>query len=376
MTGLAPFRFALRTEVRFGPGALDDLPDVLEALGARRALVVTDEGLVRAGAVEALAARLRGRVGHVVYDAVRPNPAASVIDAGERVRRDEACDVVVGFGGGSSIDTAKGIGILATSGGAIADYAGRDTVTVAPAPVVAVPTTAGTGAEVSTAIAVTDDVRQSKFAVRAALVPPLVAILDPDTLRSVPRTVAAHTGVDTLCHCIEAYVSRGASPLTDLLALEGVRRCARSLLPFVADRGDAAAGGDMLYAAMLGGIVISHARTGAAHTLTRPIGDKVPHGLANAIVLPHVMAYNLPADPPKFADVARALDRPADPQEAVEVVRELIATLELPTRLRDAGIDEADLAPLADAAYELEISGLNPRELGREDIERLLREAY
>jgi alcohol dehydrogenase class IV len=132
----------------------------------------------------------------------------------------------------------------------------------------------------------------------------------------------------------------------------------------------------MLYAAMLGGIVISHARTGAAHTLTRPIGDKVPHGLANAIVLPHVMAYNLPADPPKFADVARALDRPADPQEAVEVVRELIATLELPTRLRDAGIDEADLAPLADAAYELEISGLNPRELGREDIERLLREAY
>lgn len=368
----------LRPEVVFGRGALTELPAVLERLSARRVLVVSDKTMVDCGAVGRLIDCLDHRVEHVVYDSVLPNPTASVIDAGETVRQKNDCDAILGFGGGSCIDAAKGIGIVATSGGGIATYAGRDKVKTAPLNVVGIPTTAGTGAEVSTAIAATDDVRHTKFAVRADLVPPVAAILDPLELRSLPEKVAAHSAMDALCHCIEAYVSKGASPMTDVLALEGVRRCGASLLAFVRDRADERAAEDMLLAAMLGGWVISHARTGAAHTLTRPMGDRVSHGLANSIVLPYVMEFNLESAPERFGDVANALGGTRDVRsghQAVVAVQEMIAALGLPKRLRDVGFPEEDLGELADAAYELEISGLNPRHLGRDDIQQLLTDA-
>lgn len=378
----AGFGFALRTEVTFGAGTLARVGEPLDALGARHALLVTDPGLVAAGAVDAVLRHLEGRLEVTVYDAVPANPTASAIDAGERLRSQRGCDAVVGFGGGSSLDAAKGIAIVATSGGEIADYAGAGRVTVPPLPVVAVPTTAGTGAEVSNAIAVVDDRRHTKFAVRSPLVAPLHAVCDPALLRTLPESVAAATAVDALCHCVEAYVSRGGSPLTDLLALEGIRRCGASLGPFVAYRGDPRAAGDMLYAALLGGIVISLARTGAAHTLTRPLGDRVVHGVANAIVLPHVLEFNAPAAPAKLAEVARALGRPvagsdlAAAREAVVAVRELVAALGLPARLRDVGVVEDELPALARTAHELDLSALNPRELTPARIEDLLRKAY
>lgn len=380
-SGAAVFGFALRTEITFGRGALMQLPQRLELLGARHALIVTDAGMVASGAVDRVLDLLDGRVEATVYDGVPPNPTSSSIDAGAELRAERGCDVIVGLGGGSSIDAAKGVAILATSTGAIADYAGVGKVRTAPAPAVAIPTTAGTGAEVSTAIAVVDDRRHTKFAVRADLVPPAQAICDPELLATLPEAVAAPTALDALCHCIEAYISRGANPLTDLLALEGVRRCGRSLSRFVCERADAEAGADMLYAALLGGIVISGARTGAAHTLTRPLGDRVVHGLANAIVMPHVLEFNAPAAPAKLAEVARALGRPvageglASAYEAAAAVRELNAALRVPARLRDVGVAEEELPELARAADELDLSRLNPRELGAGPIEDLLRSA-
>jgi alcohol dehydrogenase class IV len=345
--------------------------------------VVTDPGISASGLLDRLLRLLEAHsLGFAVYDQVSPNPSTAVIERGEDVRAAEGCDSIIGFGGGSSLDTAKGVGVLSTSGGRLLDYAGVGKVTVAPATVLAIPTTAGTGAELSTAIAVTNESSHSKFAIRAPLVSPDVAILDPTLLATLPRRVAVDTTMDTLCHLIEAYVSKGATPLTDLLALEGVRRCGKWLIAFVADRANPDAAESMLYAAMLGGIVISHARTGGAHTLTRPLGDTVSHGLANAIVLPYIMRYNLPAAGPKFIEVARALGSAvtdgglAGAEEAVAAVRRLGRELGVPRRLRDTGLREDRIPELARAAFELEISRLNPQELTERDIEKLLRDAY
>jgi alcohol dehydrogenase class IV len=383
---LPSFEFGLRTRITFGSGMLNRIGEELSGQGAQRVLVVTDAGVVAAGLLERLLAMLKTQgISFCVYDQVRPNPSSTIIDAGEELRAGEECDAIIGLGGGSSIDTAKGIGILATSAGSIGDYAGANKVRVPPGPVVAIPTTAGTGAEVSTAIAVTDDSGEnahSKFAVRAPLVSPQLALLDPNLLKTVPQRVAIDTGMDTLCHLIEAFVSKGATPMTDLLALDGIQRCGTWLTAFVADRSNLVAAQNMLYAAMLGGIVISQARTGATHTLTRPMGDQVSHGLANAIILPFVMEFNLMATVPKFIRIAKALGRSVHgtdlsaAREAVEAVRQIASELGVPRHLRDIGFHEADIGPLASKAYELEISGLNPRQLEEQDIRSLLEAAY
>lgn len=377
------FQLSMRTQILFGQGALERLPGELDRLGVRRPLVVTDPGILSSGLVDRLTSVLgKAGIDHELYDQVRPNPTTTVIDEGALRFKAAGADGTIGIGGGSSLDAAKGIGILATNGGSIAGYAGLGKVACPPAPVLAIPTTAGTGAEVSNAIAVTDTERHTKFAVRAPLVSPMAAVLDPTLLTTMPARIAAETSLDTLCHLTEAFVSKGSNTLMDLLALDGIRRCGAHLTAFVANRANAEAAENMLYAAMLGGIVISYARTGGTHTLTRPLGDMVSHGLANAIVLPHVMEFNLMAAVPKFIAIAEALGTPtrgrglAAADEAVVAVRRINRELGIPERLRDVGIPEERLPALAKEAFELEISRLNPRDLGQKEIEALLRKAY
>lgn len=208
------FEFFLKTRIIFGAGALSKVGAEVSNFGVDRALIVTDTGVATSGLLDQLLQSLKAhRITFAIYDKVVPNPTVEVIDTGEDFRVVEDCDLIIGFGGGSSIDTAKGIGILATSGGKIADYAGAGKVRSPPIPVLAIPTTAGTGAEVSTAIAVTNESVHNagaKFAVRAPLVSPRVAILDHTVLSTLPQKIARDSTMDTLCHLIEAYVSRGA----------------------------------------------------------------------------------------------------------------------------------------------------------------------
>lgn len=377
------FELFHRTRTVFGAGALARVPDELSRFGAGRVLLVTDPGIVASGLAERLTKVLSDAgIPWSLYDKVSPNPTTTVIEAGAVYYTAQGCSAVIGLGGGSSIDTAKGIGILAVAGGRIADYAGNARVKVPPAPVLAIPTTAGTGAEVSTSVAITDEERHSKFAVRSPLVPPAAAVLDPALLVTLPSRIAAETAMDTLCHLIEAYVSKGANTLMDLFALEGIRRCGRWLTAFVANRANPEAAENMLYAAMLGGIVISYARTGGAHTLTRPLGDTVSHGLANAIVLPYVMEFNLIAAPSKFVQVAEALGYPVQgaglehAAVAIAAVRRINRELGIPERLRDVGVAEERIPELARLAFELEISKLNPRDLGVREIEALFHKAW
>lgn len=380
---IGAFEYSLKTKVIFGQQSVGRVPEEANRLGASRALVVTDPGVAGSGFLDEVLSVLAGQdIPYTVYDQVTPNPTTEVIAAANDIRAAQYCDVIIALGGGSTIDTAKSVAILATSGGNIEEFAGPGRVSVPPAPVIALPTTAGTGAEVSTAVAVTRASDRSKFAIRGPLVSPTVAILDPDLLRSLPKAVAIDTGMDALSHLLESYVSKGATPMTDVLAMDGIERCGAWLTAFVADRSNAHAAQNMLYAAMLGGIVISQARTGAVHTLTRPMGDQVTHGLANAVLLPHVMEFNLMAATQKFIRIAHALGRPphgtdmSAAREAVTAVREICTVFNIPKRLRDIGIADTEIESLAHKAYQLETSRLNPHRLEEQDIRHLLEVAY
>ncbi len=345
------YDFYAPAKIVAGPGSVTRVAGEIQALGGSRVLIVTDQGIVRAGLLDPLQQSLvKGGVETAVYDRVKPNPTVAIIDTGRDFYREHRCDMVVSIGGGSSIDTAKGIAVTVSGGGSIRDYAGQDKVRLPLVPHIAVPTTAGTGSEVSKYCSVTDEEHHFKMSVASRRIIPQVGVLDPELVRSLPAHIAAETGMDTLTHLIEGYVCRQfASTLTDFNALEGIKLIANSLVPFVADRSNLEAAQKMQLAAMFGGIVISNSRTGPVHAMARPVGAHfgVSHGLANAILLPHVMDFNCLASPEKFMNISLALGAPmpvhdmpvsAVAQASVEAVSRLCRQIGIPEKLRDVGV--------------------------------------
>jgi alcohol dehydrogenase class IV len=377
-----PFEFNLKTKIICQLNAIQFLGEELTQLNISKLLIVTDVGVVKAGVTDRIFDELRtSEIDYKIYDQVKPNPTISIIEKGYREYLEADCNGILAIGGGSSIDSAKGIAILVTNGGTIADYFGAFKVKSTPAPLIAIPTTAGTGSEVSTQVSVKDDITHAKYAIRSYMAQPAVALLDPSLLATLPSKIAAETGMDTLTHLIEGYVSKGANPLTDALALYGIELVGTYLQEFVSNPTNTEAATNMLTAAMIGGIVLSHARTGAAHTITRPMGDGITHGLANAILLPYVMEFNLETNVKKFSQIAKALgehiegDINESAKKSIEYVRNLNSILGIPSSLGEVGIKKEQIISLSEKAYELDISRLNPRELGAKDIEQILAKA-
>ncbi len=377
------FNFYLGTDIIFGPGSVNQLPEQIDKLKAKTVLLVTDKCLVQSEIFIVIKNILdKASIKWSLYSEVEPDPTIELIDRGAAFYKEKQCELVIGFGGGSSIDTAKGIAVLQTNKGSIADYFGRGKIKKEIIPVIAIPTTAGTGSEVSMMVGVTDQVARTKNGIHSKTLLPRVAILDIQFLSTLPARIAAETAMDALSHLIESYVSKGANLMTDLFAIEGIRRCGKSLMPFVANRSNTVAAEDMSLAAMLGGIVISYARTGGAHTITRPISTGASHGLSTGLVLPFVMEYNYISNPFKFAEIARALGETTtgnlltDSQKAASAVRQILKALGLPIRLRDIGIKEGEIPSLSKTAYKLDVARLNPRDLTEEAIESILHNAF
>lgn len=378
------YQINMRTDIIFGIGARRELPEKLKRLGTSSILVVTDSFLAKTegfGLVRDLICE-SGAACHV-YSDVEADPTTEIVEAGALALRQKGCDLILAYGGGSSIDTAKGIAILATNPGAIRDYFGKDKVKKDTVPVVSIPTTAGTGSEVTMLASIKDENANAKFGINDPHILPAVSIIDPQFLTTLPVKIAAETGMDTLAHLIESYVSMGSNPLTDVLTLEGVRLFGENFLPFVANRKNIQAAEKMGMASMLGGVGISHARTGAAHTLTRPVVlPGVSHGLSTGLVLPYVMEFNIIANPKKFSNVAAALgqrlegDVMADAQKAVDAVFDIMRSICFPTKLREIGVKEESLSKMAETAHKLDVSALNPRELTAKAIEDIYRKAY
>ena len=381
MATASGYEFRLPRAIITGPGCIDRLGEQARALGIRRALIVTDPGVRQLPYVDqALGYLGAAGISGVVFAGVVPEPLEPNVNAGLAAFLEADCDGIIAVGGGSSIDVAKAVAALATSGGRMADYEGANRIPGRRHPLIAVPTTAGTGSEVTRNTIITDVERDVKMLIQSPHIIPDVAIVDPLLTVTLPPHITMATGVDALTHAIEAYVSRRAQPLTDVLALEAIRLIAGNLRQAWANPDDLEARGQMARASLVAGMAFGNSSVALVHGMARPLGAHfhLSHGLSNATILAPVMEYSLLGNPPRFADIAEAMgERVAGlsvqdaARRAVDAVRRLADDLRVPT-LSGAGVDPERLRALAPRlAADAIASGSpanNPRRASVDDI--------
>jgi len=382
------FEFQLRPRVLYKPGLVDEVGKELSQFSARRALVVADEGVKRAGLLERVVVGLKGDIEIAgMFADVPPNSSIAMVEQGAEYARAQGADLLVAVGGGSPIDTAKAMRILLTHGGRLYDYQGYNVLTQPLIPMVAIPTTAGTGSEVTTWAMIRDQTARLKLSFVSPFLAPDLAILDPELTLTLPPLLTAATGMDALVHAIESFVGANANPISDSLALQAIDMISNSLRDATYEGDDLESRGQMLVAACIAGIAFSSGRSslGLVHALSHAVGGafNVHHGTANAIILPHGMAFNSIAVPNRFARIARAMGvnsggRPEEDviADGIEAVRVLAADCDLPARLRDVGVPEDALLALAEAAVGDAAIATNPRMVSLEDALAVARAAW
>ncbi len=366
-----------------GPGAIAQLGELVRELGVQRPLLVTDKGVVAAGLAETALEHLDNAV---VFDDVYANPDIELVDRAAAVYRDEGCDGLVALGGGSSIDTAKSVGVEVVHGGSIADYEyGASAITRRIPPLVAVPTTSGTGSEATLWAVITDPERKIKFNVGGTpLIGAHVALVDPELTLGLPPAITAATGMDALSHAVECYTCDYHQPFTDAVALLAIELVGRWLRVAYVDGGNLEARTNMAHAATLGGLAYGTESAGAAHAMSQSAGGvhECPHGALTARVLGPVCEYNAPAAPERYARIARGLGadvRGADPLDAamagVEEIYRLTEDVEIPT-MEELGFLEDEIPMLARIAFEDPQTIGNPREVDVAAYEEIYRNAF
>ena len=372
------FTFSAPTRLVVGPGTIGRLGAVARDLGATRVLVTSDPGIVEFGHTAAGIDSLReAGLATEVFSAFTENPSSSEIEAGTAVARGFRPDLLVGLGGGSSMDCAKGINFLFSCGGRMRDYKGRGTATGPMLPSIAVPTTAGTGSETQSFALITDDETGMKMACgdpRAAF---RVAILDVNLTLTQPPSLAAITAVDALAHAIESHVSTAATPASRTFSREAWRLLATNLPGVTADGGTIATRSAVQFGAALAGLAIEHSMLGAAHALANPLTAEhgLVHGLAVGVMLPHVVRFNGAACGDAYADLLDDLGLSATADEAGTTLADwltgLLAASRMKTSLRACGIDAPDIPALAAKAAEQWTAGFNPRPVSATDLAAL-----
>ncbi|HOO91124.1 MAG TPA: iron-containing alcohol dehydrogenase [Syntrophales bacterium] len=373
------FSFYLPTKLVYEIGAIQSkLVDEIKMLGAASVLIVTDKGVVNAGLLHDVEATLnKAGIPYQIFDDVEPNPSTDTCYKSAEAAKSAKADILLAVGGGSPMDVAKATAILVTNGGNLDDYEGADKFAKNPIPFIAIPTTAGTGSEVTPYAVITIRKRNYKMTILSNRLLPQVAILDPMVVTSLPPHVAASTGIDAFVHAFESFINRVASPVTDAYGAEAMRLIGKYLRLFVANRQNKEAAAGMMIASNLAGVAFAIARLGNVHAMAHPLGGffNVPHGVANAILLPHVAKFNLLADDGKYKrvagflgeDVSMMTDRDAAPV-AVEAIETLCSDVGIPETLTEVGVT-ADKIP--DMARDAMLSGnvlINPRSTRLEDI--------
>lgn len=377
------FPFILPTRVEFGLGVAAHVGEEARSL-AQRALLVSDRGVIEAGVLEPLWAELlRAGVDCAVFSDVESNPRVATVDRAVAALAEHRAEVLVAVGGGSVIDTAKAASVVFTYGGTVFDYEGADRVPGPPIPLLALPTTSGTGSEVTSWAIVTDVSRHYKMAVGSTFLAPRVALVDPLLTTSLPPSGTAGTGVDALTHAVEAYTARCSNPISDGLALYAIELTARMIERAVSDGGDIEARCGMAMASLTAGIAFANADTAAVHSMAEALGGlfDIPHGLANAICLPYVMRLNLPAVLEKTGRIGQALglDTSSLPtreaaEAAVEAIVALTTRLGIPS-MGSLGVTEADVPELVTIALLNLGNPDNPVDVDEAVFTRLFREA-
>lgn len=381
MINLGPaFSFHLPTRIEYAPGSADDLGRLCADSEFASAFVVVDPGVLAAGVADGALRSLKAAGLSVeVWSKLQPNPVDVDVEAGAAAFIAEKRDVIVGIGGGSALDTAKGIAVLATNGGRVRDYHGNGNVPRRAWPSVLIPTTAGTGSEVTANISITDSETHDKLALRDPNNYTAIAVLDPTLLRGLPRAAAASAGMDALTHAVESYVSIRSSVMTKLLAYEATCRIGASIEAFVENPADEQHAASMLYASCLAGIAISHTGTGCAHAVARALGGPygVAHGTGCAVALEPVMRFNVTRVARDYARLAVGLGvsvsgdgDQTNAARAIDKVGQLRAGVGLPQRL-DVVVEE-DMFPML-GKWAAGAAGPNPRPTSVEDATELVR---
>lgn len=379
------FMFSIPSLVHFAPGVSKKTGEIIAGMGLKKTLFVYDQGVKAAGLVDSVGQVLRDAGLDVTeYADVLPNPPDYIVEQAAEQARAAGIEAIVALGGGSSIDCAKAINILLTNPSPINQYDGIGLVTNPTRPLLAIPTTAGTASEVTAFTIITDTERKKKMVIGGPFVGATIAIADPELTFGLPPAITASTGMDALTHAIEAYVSKGAMLPTDINALKAIELIAQNIVRAFRNGQDLEARENMLLGSMLAGFAFNSAVLGLVHSIAHPLSVHcgLPHGVANACVLPHVMEYNIPASASRMKDIAVALgldvsglSDEAAASKAVERVKELNQELEIPTLCKlDVSKEQFDC--LADDALK-EISTLfNPRDPNKDDVLAILDKAY
>jgi alcohol dehydrogenase len=378
-------QFYLPTKIITGLGCLSQLPSLIRALGQRALLVSGRSALHRSGLLQRTLDQLQAAgVQTVLYDAVPQEPTLDVVQSALDTAREEQADVIIGMGGGSAIDVGKAAAALCNKALPIIEYHRGRPVTEPGLPFVSVPTTAGTGSEVTNNAVLTDTEHAVKQSIRGPYLFAVAAVVDPESTISLPLEITASSGADALCQAIESFAAVDAQPATDALAGQAIQRIGRSLVRAYEQGSDISARADMLYGSLMAGMAMTNTRLGGAHALAHPLGSRyhIAHGVICGLLLPYVMDYSLEYAPQKYAVVAELLgadtqglspDRAA--REAVIAVRKMLERIGIPDRLRLFGVGEEDLTAIAAESAESANAKNNSRPLQAPDLEAILRQA-
>ncbi len=384
---MTTFTVTQPTQIHFGNGTINQLGQTVNDFGGTNVLLVVDPGLKNSGLVETITALLTAAsLQYTVYDKIDPEPGLKLADNGCELAKANGCDCVVGVGGGSAMDVAKAIAILITNGGKAVDYIGLGNIKKPGVPKIMVPTSSGTGAEVTFTAVFINEETGSKAGMNGDPLYPDAAILDPMLTISLPPQVTAYTGIDALTHALEAYTSTQAHVISEMYSLEAVKLISENLPQAYANGDNIEARSAMLMGSLLGGKALATAGVGLVHAMAYPMGGMfgVPHGLANAVLLPYVVQFNLIGDMEKFADLAAVMGEITDDlslREAaslcVEALYDLNTEVGIPSTLKDLDIPADSIPEMAEIALTVTRPvENNPRKPSLEDVIHVYTQAY
>jgi len=378
------FSFSVPQNIVFGVGSISQLPSLLEKNNSKKVLIISGKILTKLGVVKKVADIIEAAgISYELFNDVEANPSVETVNAATKAYKDCGATSIIALGGGSPMDVAKAVGVLAEFGGEITQYEGAHLVPGKIVPIIAIPTTAGSGSEVTAYSVITDKSRNYKLTVFSYELIPSYALLDPELIMSLPQSVASSTGIDALVHALEAYLSTIASPFSDAMAEKAMELIGKNIRAFVANRKNVEAASAMLSASMFAGIAFAWARLGNVHAMAHPLGGyfDVPHGVANAILLPTIVEYNALTDNGRYEKIYNFIKQNKSgsieftTDMLVAEIKKLTASLGIPATLSEVGVTEDKIPEMAVDAMKSGNFLVNPRQSTQKDIEMLYKKA-
>jgi alcohol dehydrogenase class IV len=389
MLSIKNFEFRTPQRILYGLGCYKKIAELIKEMNAENILLVTGKKVIEMNYMKEIINSIKNmNINIEIFNEIPKEPEMNFVYNGLKIYEENDCELILAIGGGSIIDTAKGIALLATNGGSLKDYEGLEKIPKPQAPLIAVPTTAGTGSEVTKFTVITDTERKRKMLIGSVNIIPKIAIVDPLLTISMSQDITMSTGMDALTHAIEAYISIKAQPITDLLAIEAIKLISKYLRRAWANGEDIEARDKVMLGSLLAGLAFSNSSVALVHGMARPLGAyfNIPHGLSNAILLPHVMEFTYISNPEKFMNIALFMNEKIErlslieaAKLSVEAVKKICKDIKVPS-LKDIGIKEEELNKIAQKMAEEAIASgspaNNPRKASIEEIIEIYKKAF